>query len=101
MREGLAVSDSVLVWVRWLSRDLTPLGRYQHLVCWDCFGLPPFPHGLRQEKENEVTEGRGQKLLGIQMGILGSTPGVGLSKGQGSPLLYSCCLGPFSHHLPI
>lgn len=33
----------VPVWARWLSRDLTPLGRCQHLICWDSLlGLPPF-----------------------------------------------------------
>lgn len=104
--ERVAVLDSVLVWARWLSRDLIPLGRCQHLVCWDSLlGLPPFSPwpeagerkwGARRDKPKTPWNPDGDFRQ-----YPAAPPGVGLSKGQGSPLLYSCCFGPFSHPLPI
>lgn len=51
-----------------------------------------------------MTEGRGQELLGTQIGAPGSTQlpllEGGLAKARADPLWYSC-LCPFSHSLPV
>lgn len=91
----------VLVWARWLSRDLTPLGRCQHLVCWDSLlGLPSISPYLRQGKENEVTEGIGQKLLGFQMGISGSIQLPLLEWGLAKAREALCCILVILAHFP-
>lgn len=63
------------------------------------------PHCLRQEREDKVVEGRGQELLGIQVGTPGNTQMPlregGLAKVRAGPLCCACYLGPLPHPLPI
>lgn len=58
------------------------------------------PHGLRQEKENEVTEGISQKLLGIQMGISGSAQLPLLEWGLAKARAALCCILVVLAHFP-